>query len=151
MNKELVIEIVSIRLKLIRVEQEYTQDEMARILGVSKKTLLQIEKGRMPASWTLAVAVCALFRESNVLQSVLGNDPVEIVEMVAHKKIRRSIDKTLGGRVWWRELMNQNGYQLQQNIISNHYRILDQKNYRLFSTIDKEEASIEFNNIIENE
>ena len=151
MNKELVIEIVSIRLKIIRVEQEYTQEEMARVLGVSKKTLLQIEKGRMPASWTLAVAVCALFRESNVLQSVLGNDPVEIVEMVAHKKIRRSIDKTLGGRVWWRELMNQNGYQLQQNIISNHYRILDRNNYRLFSTIDKEEVSVEFENIIGNQ
>ena len=87
MDKELLIEIVSKQLKLIRTERGYNQDEMADILGVSKKTLLQIEKGRTKTGWTVAVAVCALFRDSKVLQSVLGKNPVELIELVEHKKI----------------------------------------------------------------
>ncbi|PFB11956.1 helix-turn-helix domain-containing protein, partial [Bacillus cereus] len=42
MNKELIIELISMKIKLIRTEKGYTQDKMAEVLGISKKTLVQI-------------------------------------------------------------------------------------------------------------
>ncbi|MFK2827021.1 helix-turn-helix domain-containing protein [Bacillus sp. B190/17] len=149
MNKDQLSDIISEKLKLIRTERGYTQEKMAEVLGISKKTLVQIEKNRTDAGWTITAAVCALFRESNILQSALGGDPVELAEMAAHSYIRRAKDKTLGGRVWWREVNEQNGFRLQQNIISSHYRILDSDDYRLFSAYDKEEVLAEWQHLIQ--
>ncbi|KKB36272.1 hypothetical protein QY96_01091 [Bacillus thermotolerans] len=151
LNKEELIQLVSDNLKLIRTERGYTQDQMAGVLGLSKKTLVQIEKGRVSAGWTTTVAVCALFRASTVLQHTLGDDPAEAAEIAAHSYVRRSRDKTLGGRVWWRELEEQNGYRLQQNLISHHFRILDPEDYRLFSTYDKQAAIDEWNEVTKRE
>ncbi|WP_078381067.1 helix-turn-helix transcriptional regulator [Sutcliffiella halmapala] len=140
MIQEEIIQIVSNKLKLIRIENEYTQEKMAEILGVSKKTLVQIEKGRNDASWTLVVATCALFRESDTLTSILGEDPLEVIETIAHERINMQPDKTFGGKIWWKEVAKSTSYRLQQNVISQHYRILDDENYRWFSSFSKEEA-----------
>ena len=59
MNREEIIMLVSDKLRLIRAEAGYTQDKMAEIIGVSKKTLVQIEKGRVLAGWSTVVTVCA--------------------------------------------------------------------------------------------
>ena len=146
MDKELITAIVSAKLKLIRTERGYTQDKMAEVIGLSKKTLVQIEKERTNAGWTTAAAVCALFRNSDILQSALGGDPVEVAELAVHKTISQphARDKTMGGRVWWRELDRQKGVRLQQNVISGHYRVLDAEDYRLFSTYDAADAEEHF-------
>ncbi|MCP3761538.1 helix-turn-helix domain-containing protein [Domibacillus sp. A3M-37] len=149
MKKDNVIDVVSSKFKLIRTERGYTQDKMAEVIGLSKKTLVQIEKERILAGWTTTAAVCALFRDSDILQSALGGDPVEIAELAAHDTITRpQRDKTMGGRVWWRELDHQNGFRLQQNMISGHYRVLDADAYRLFSTYDVAEAEEHFQEYI---
>lgn len=148
MNKEQLIEIATEKLKLVRTENDYTQDKMAEILGISKKTLVQIEKGRISPGWTTTVALFALFRESSILQNAIGGDPMEVVELTAHDFIVRPKDKTMGGYVWWRNIKEYKGARLQQNVLSQHYRILDADNYRLFSTFD-EAAAIEKWNIIE--
>jgi DNA-binding XRE family transcriptional regulator len=140
MNKESVKNIVSNKIKLIRVEKGYTQDKMADILGISKKTLVQIEKGRDSASWAIVVATCALFKESQILQSILGDDPLEIVTTVAHERIDSPKEMTLGGKVWWIEIVKKERYVLQQNVVSKHYRIIDENGYRWYSSFDKEEA-----------
>ncbi|WP_100403232.1 helix-turn-helix transcriptional regulator [Bacillus sp. FJAT-42315] len=140
MDKQQVNELLSGKLKLIRTEKGYTQDKMSEVLGMSKKTLVQIEKGRTLAGWTTVVALCALFRESEILQGCLGDDPVEMVETIAHNSISTPKEKTMGGRVWWREVESCHGVRLQQNVISGHFRILDKEDYRLFSGYDKEEA-----------
>ncbi|WP_050180407.1 helix-turn-helix transcriptional regulator [Domibacillus robiginosus] len=146
MNKEAITAIVSAKLKLIRTERGYTQDKMAEVIGLSKKTLVQIEKERSAAGWTTAAAICALFRDSDILQSALGGDPVEIAELAAHETISRpnAREKTMGGRLWWHELDSQSGIRLQQNVISGHYRVLDAEDYRLFSTYDAAEAEEHF-------
>jgi len=141
MNKELLIQFISEKLKLIRTEKGYTQDKMAEILGISKKTLVQIEKGRIPANWTLSIAVCALFRDSEILQSKLGGDPIEMLETLVHEEVERPKDKTMGGKVWWYDVIKKGKFRLQQNLISKHYRILDEENYRWYSSFNKEEAS----------
>ncbi len=37
---------------------------------------------------------------------------------------------TMGGYVWWRDLVNVNGWRIQQNSITKHCRILDPADYR---------------------
>lgn len=86
MNKEQVIELISGKMRLIRPEKRYSQYKIAVILEISKKTLIQIEKERVLGGWTTVIAVCALFRDSEILQSLLGEEPLKIIEMIAHKK-----------------------------------------------------------------
>lgn len=137
MDRDFAIDIVSEKLKLIRTENDYTQDKMAEVIGISKKTLVQIEKGRI-SGWTTSVAVCALFRESSILQNAFGGDPLEVIELTAHDVISRPKEKTLGGYIWWRDVKIGNGYRLQQNILSQHFRILDEDNYRLYSSFEEQ-------------
>ncbi|MGX5585464.1 helix-turn-helix transcriptional regulator [Bacillus thuringiensis] len=140
MNKELIIELISTKAKLIRTEKGYTQDKMAEVLGISKKTIVQIEKGRTNAGWTNTVAICALFRNSEVLQSSLGDDPLVVIETMAHNSTSKFKEKTLGGKVWWKQIQEKGNFRLQQNLISQHYRILDKHDYRWFNSFDLEEA-----------
>jgi DNA-binding XRE family transcriptional regulator len=147
MNQEQIIEILSNKIKLVRVEKGYTQERMARVLGVSKKTLVQIEKGRNLAGWTTVVAICALFRDSEVIQTILGNAPLEVLETIAHEEIERPKEKTMGGHVWWRDAASKNGFRLQQNVISQHYRILDDQAYRWYSSFDEHEARKKFDDL----
>jgi DNA-binding XRE family transcriptional regulator len=127
-------------MKLIRIEKGYTQDKMAEVLGISKKTLVQIEKGRTYASWTQIVALCALFRDSEIIESVLGDRSLEILETIAHEEVDVLKSRTFGERVWWTEIKKIGTFRLQQNVISKHYRILDEQNYRWYSSFNKDEA-----------
>jgi DNA-binding XRE family transcriptional regulator len=147
MNRTEIIKIVSDKLRLIRTEAGYTQDKMAEIIGVSKKTLVQIEKGRVQAGWSTVVTVCALFRETETVQFLFGNEPLEVLETVAREGIDYRKMKTLGGRIWWKEVSRKSGYVLQQNIISKHFRILDDKHYRIFSSFDEKLTKSRFKEI----
>lgn len=150
MNRQELIAIASEKLKLVRTENNYTQEKMAEILGISKKTLVQIEKGRIDAGWTTTVALFALFRESSILQNSIGGDPIELLELTAHDFILRPKEKTMGGYIWWKNIQEQNGYRLQQNILSQHFRILDSENFRLYSTIDEAAAKETWTKLMEN-
>ena len=48
----------------------------------------------------------------------------------------------MGGHVWWREIATKDGYKIQQNIISQHYRILNEKDERIYSSFDLEEIKL---------
>ena len=60
-------------LKAVRKEYGFTQEKMAAVLGISKKTLVEIEKGRSSLGWTGAAAFAAIFRESCILQWAEGS------------------------------------------------------------------------------
>jgi len=74
-----------------------------------------------------------------------------VIETIAHDGINRPKDKSMGGRVWWKEIISKGDFRLQQNVISQHYRILDDKNYRWFSSFDEEEAKIRLNELTKKE
>lgn len=150
MTRDEIIIQVSEKLRLIRTEAGYTQDKMADIIGVSKKTLVQIEKGRVHANWSTVVSICALFRETETVQFLFGNEPLEVLETVAREGIDYRKMKTMGGRVWWRVLSKKNGYILQQNILSKHFRILDKQNYRIFSSFDEKLSKLRFKELSKN-
>jgi DNA-binding XRE family transcriptional regulator len=137
MGKDELISLLSRQFKLVRTEFSYTQEEMAEKLGLSKKTLVQIEKGRQAASWMHVVALTALFEESVILQNALGGAPLEVVKTITHHHYGGEKPKTLGGKVWWVEKENSNGFIVQQNIITHHYRILDKNYRRWYSSFDQ--------------
>jgi DNA-binding XRE family transcriptional regulator len=147
LTRDEIINIVSDKIRLIRLESEYTQDKMAEIIGLSKKTLVQIEKGRVKAGWSTVVTVCALFRESETVRHLFGNEPLEVLETVAREDIEFRKERTLGGKVWWKELNRKDGFILQQNIISQHFRIIDQEDYRIYSSFDEDAAVLRFQEI----
>jgi DNA-binding XRE family transcriptional regulator len=144
MNREEIIRLVYDKLRLIRTEAGYTQDKMAEIIGVSKKTLVQIEKGRVLAGWSTVVSICALFRETETVQNLFGSEPLEVLETVAREGVDYRRMKTLGGRIWWKDLSRKNDFILQQNILSKHFRILDNKNHRIYSSFDEKMTKIRF-------
>jgi DNA-binding XRE family transcriptional regulator len=147
LTRDEIIDIVSEKIRLIRQESEYTQDKMAEIIGLSKKTLVQIEKGRVKAGWSTVVTVCALFRDSETIRYLFGNEPLEVLEIVAKDDIDTRKERTLGGKVWWRELNRIDGFILQQNMISQHFRIIDEESYRIYSSFDEEAAVQRFQEI----
>lgn len=45
MNREQLITLISEKLKLIRTEKAFTQDQMSDLLGLSKKHLSKLKRG----------------------------------------------------------------------------------------------------------
>ena len=141
MTREEFITEVNSKLKLVRTEYGLTQDKMAAILGISKKTLVESEKGRRSIGWTEAVALITIFQSSTILQNSFGGDPVGVVSALAFEDIEVSYPSTMGGRVWWKEITSKNGYRIQQNLVSAHYRILDSEDRKLISSFDLDEIN----------
>lgn len=149
LTQEDLVDTVSKKMRLIRNEYNFSQDKMAEVLGISKKTLIQIEKERTEASWTVVIAICGLFRESEILKMILGEDPIELVEAIVFKNIDSPKNLTGGGKVLWRDIEAEGKFKVQKNIISSHYRIIDGNNRRWYSSFDKEYILEKFKLLLE--
>ena len=136
MNREEFITKCNEKLKLIRTEYGFPQEKAAHILGLSKKTVVEIEKGRSSLGWTGSVALCAIFSSSEILSATFGGKPTDIIMALAFEGNEPVYPKTMGGKVWWRTVEERNGYKIQQNIISQHYRILDAEDRRICSSFE---------------
>ena len=141
MDKTIFVQMMDEKLKLIRTEYGLTQDKMAIVLGISKKTLVEIEKNRKSLGWTGAVALASIFSDSTILRDALGGDMSGIIISLAFRDLEVDYPKTWGGKVWWKTVQESNGYRIQQNLFSHHYRILDQENRRLFASFSLEDVS----------
>lgn len=126
-------------LKLIRTEYSLTQDEMAVVLGISKKTLVETEKGRRSLGWTEAAALAAVFSQSNILQNAFGGDVTDMIPAIAFSDVEVSYPETMGGKIWWNTLREESGLRIQQNIISQHYRLLDEHDRKMISSFSLNE------------
>ena len=140
MTREEFVAELDRQVKLVRTEYGFNQGVMARVLGLSKKTLVEIEKGRSSLGWTGAVALCAIFSGSQVLSGLLGGEAGDMVRALAFQDLRPTYPKTMGGRVWWRFVETVGPYTVQQNILSQHYRALDREDGRVCSSFDLEEV-----------
>lgn len=148
MDRDLIIQITSENLRSIRIENQYTQEKMAEVLGISKKVLVHIEKGKILSDWTTAIAICALFRDSPTLHEQMGTDPLEVIELSVYDVEIRPINKTMGGVIWWKNLKKHKGFKLQQHTLTKHFRILDDENYRVISTFDQNVAKEKWLDIV---
>jgi DNA-binding XRE family transcriptional regulator len=151
MNKEAFIKTLDQKIKLVRTEFDYSQDKMAEILGMSKKTLVQIEKGRSTLGWTGAVALCAIFGQSEILALTFGGQPLEVVLALAFNSAERDYPQTLGGKVWWEEAETSAGYKIQKNLITGHYRLLDSQDRRVCSSFELEPIKKRLEELISHE
>ena len=138
MDRKTFIEEMDIHLKLVRTEYGYTQEMMAQVLGISKKTLVEIEKGRTSLGWMGAVAFAMLFSESRILSSLLGGEASDMVKAIAFEGKKPFFFPTMGGKIWWRTVERGEKWRIQQNVISQHYRALDEENRRISFSFDLE-------------
>ncbi|AEB74990.1 helix-turn-helix transcriptional regulator [Clostridium botulinum] len=149
MDRKEFIEKIDSKIKLIRNERDFSQDRMAEIIGISKKTLVQIEKRRATLGWSGAVVVCSLFKDSEVLQMILGEDLNDIVISLAFGRCEGNYMKTMGGKLWWNDIKKEGEYRLQQNIVSGHFRILDNDDRRICSSFDEEYINKRMEELVE--
>jgi DNA-binding XRE family transcriptional regulator len=126
---------MSQKMKLIRTEQGLSQEQMAAVLSISKKTLVAIEKGRAYVSFGNAVAVAVIFEDSDIVGMILGGDVQDSIKSLALNAYEH-LPQTMNGKVWWRDIEISGGYKIQQNIVSQHYRILTIEDRRVCSSFD---------------
>lgn len=134
MTREEFIPLMDQRVKLVRTEFGLTQDKMALALGISKKTLVEIEKGRRSLGWTGAVACGTIFGSSSILQNDFGGELTDLLRSLALDNLAPSYPKTMGGKVWWTNVESRSGWRIQRNLISGHYRLLDPNDGRVVSS-----------------
>lgn len=139
MNREQFTDIMDAKCKLVRTEYGLTQDKFAMVLGISKKTLVEIEKARKSMGWTNAVALASIFSDSTILNDAFGGTLHDIVLALSFKDVEVDYPRTWGGKVWWKTIRKTGHYQLQQNLLSRHYRILDRSDRRRFASFDLQE------------
>lgn len=140
MTRNDFVQQMNTMLKLIRTEYGLTQDKMAAILGISKKTLVESEKGRRSLGWTEVVALATIFSQSQILQNAFGGEVSDIIGAIAFEDVEVQYPDTMGGKVWWRVVQEEGGYKIQQNIISQHYRLLNAEDQRMISSFDLAEV-----------
>jgi DNA-binding XRE family transcriptional regulator len=121
---------------------------MAAILGISKKTLVESEKGRRSIGWTEAAALASIFSESHVIQNEFGGETTDMIKALAFSDVNVEYPKTMGGKVWWRKVSESNGFIIQQNLISQHYRLLDGDDRRLYSSFDLKDVEEYLNSLM---
>ncbi|WP_414045899.1 helix-turn-helix transcriptional regulator [Macrococcus equi] len=144
MDKQQFTDLLQTKFKMVRIEAGYTQDTMAQTIGLSKKTLVQIEKERVLPNWTTCVSLCALFRDSEVLQNTLGGDPLEVIQVISRGACAYP-DADNKNELWWTTIESDRDIVLQQNKISNLYRVLDGSTQPLYGSNKAREAEMFFN------
>lgn len=147
MTRDYFVSEMNRHVKLVRTEYGFTQDVMAKVLGISKKTLVEIEKGRSSLGWTGAVALCTIFSDSQVLSGLLGGEAGDMIRALAFQDLKPVYPKTMGGKVWWRFVETVGPYTIQQNLISQHYRALDREDGRVCSSFDLEQIRSYLNDL----
>lgn len=144
MNKMKFCKMVQDIVEELRKNENMTLEEMALTIGLSKKTLIQIEKNRSLLKWPEAVTTVSIFNETDLVKSIFGDEILDIIQAIAIQKPAKRQLKTLGGESWWKTVISKEGFRLQQHKISRHIRILDQENYRVYFTYSKSDAIEEF-------
>lgn len=124
MQKDDFISICNSKLKLVRTEFSLSQEKMSLMLGISKKTLVEIEKGRSSLGWSGSVVLCSIFSESQIILDAFNAEPSEIIRMIAFEQTEPNYRHANTVRIWWQTVLQNDKYLIEQNIVSQHYRLL---------------------------
>lgn len=77
----------------LRISKKLTQDQFAKLLGVSRGTVGQLESGRMKVSERIADKVWEVFGVE------IGVDEKKVVKKIASKQLEIYIQSPLGGNI----------------------------------------------------
>lgn len=136
MDRDEFISICNSRLKLVRTEFSFSQEKMALMLGISKKTLVEIEKGRSSLGWSGSVVLCSVFGSSRILYDTFSAVPLELVKIIAFEKSEPNYKQANTYRIWWQTVLQNDDYLIEQNIVSQHYRLLSKDNKVIASSFN---------------
>lgn len=79
-----LIEQVSKIIIEIRKESKLTQEDMASILGISKNTIVNVEKNKNKLSWSVVMSIVMLFNQTNSIKLIIGDEsPLEVISQCA--------------------------------------------------------------------
>ena len=132
------------KLRLVRAEADLTQDEMAYALGISKKTLVDIEKERRSLGWSGAVVLCTVFPASGVIAAAFGGSPAEMIPALA--RIGQAVPRSeSSGNPWWEVVADNGSFMIEQNLISQHYRLLTSDRTKVAASFDIDDLIPIFN------
>ncbi len=143
MDKQDFIETLQSKFKMVRTEAGYTQDSMSHTIGLSKKTLVQIEKERILPNWTTCISLCALFRNSEVLTNTFSGDPLELAQVISRGHCVYPLYES--EKVYWETLETRSGYALQFNKGNKIYRVLNDQNQPVHASYIEREIRTFFN------
>lgn len=144
MDKKSFVQVLQKKMKMVRTEAGYTQDTMSETVGLSKKTLVQIEKERILPNWTTCLAICALFRDSQVLINSFGGDPLEIAQQLSRGICAYPDDESES--LYWETLDTKDSLLIEYNKKNELYRVSRHMPKPLFTSSIEREAWTYFRN-----
>ena len=134
-DRESFIATCDSKLRLVRTEANLTQEQMAYSVGISKKTLVDIEKGRRSLGWSGAVAMCVVFSGSGVISSVFGESPIDMIPGLALTGTPGSTAAP-ATNPWWEVVADNGEMRIEQNVVSQHYRLMARDNTKIAASFD---------------
>lgn len=139
MERDDFIALCNSKVKLVRTEFSFSQEKMALMLGISKKTLVEIEKGRSSLGWSGSVVLCAIFSSSEILNNAFTQNPVDVFRNIAFENSEPNYRQANTYRIWWQTVLQNEEYLIEQNIVSQHYRLLTKDNKIVASSFNIED------------
>ncbi len=139
MDRDDFIALCNSKVKLVRTEFSFSQEKMALMLGISKKTLVEIEKGRSSLGWSGSVVLCAIFSSSEILNNTFTQNPVDVFRNIAFENSEPNYRQANTYRIWWQTVLQNEEYLIEQNIVSQHYRLLTKDNKIVASSFNIED------------
>ncbi len=121
MTKETFIALCNRKVKLVRLELGYSQQTMCQLLGLSKKTLIEIEKWRASLGFQGAVALCVLFQHTREITLTFGPDIDTLLQALCGKGFMRPPFSS--PYALWIKIMEKDGCVIEQNNASQLYRL----------------------------
>lgn len=143
MDKQAFTETLQAKFKMVRTEAGYTQDSMSHTIGLSKKTLVQIEKERILPNWTTCISLCALFRNSEVLTNTFSGDSLELAQVISRG--HGVYPNYESESVYWEDIDSKNGFKLQFNKVNKVYRVINDENLPVHASYIEREIRTYFN------
>ena len=120
MTRESFIALCDRKEKLVRNELGSSQEKMSSLLGVSKKTLVEIEKWRSSLGWQGAVTLCILFQNTREITLTFGSDiPALLQSMTDTAAFLPKIESPYAA---WIPILELDQVHIEQNTASQLYR-----------------------------
>jgi len=121
MTRESFIALCDRKEKLVRNELGYSQEKMSTLLGLSKKTLVEIEKWRSSLGWQGAVTLCTLFQNTRGITLTFGSDiPALLRALTEDAAYLQPVESPYAA---WVPILELDGRTIEQNAASQLYRL----------------------------
>lgn len=121
MTRESFIALCDRKEKLVRNELGYSQEKMSALLGISKKTLVEIEKWRSSLGWQGAVTLCTLFQNTRGITLTFGSDiPALLRALTEDAAYLQPVESPYAA---WVPILELGDLLIEQNSASQLYRL----------------------------